>query len=99
MFLFNQSSKFPLAIIIISFLLTACGGGGGGGSAQPESGASASALSVERQYVAERIYRDERFPVDFTFPEFWDDSPNIITAHVKSTDVSLFDGLPDMPLY
>ncbi len=99
MSLFSQSSKFPLAIIIVSFLLTACGGGGGGGSAQPESGASASALSVEQQYVAGRIYRDERFPVDFTFPEFWDDSPNIITAHVKSTDVLLFAKMPEIPAF
>jgi hypothetical protein len=98
MSLFKQSSKFPLAIIIVSFFLTACGGGGGG-SAQPVSDASASALSAERQYAAERIYRDERFPVDFTFPEFWDDSPNIITAHVKSTEVLLFAKMPEIPAF
>ena len=98
MFLFNKASKTPLAIIMVSFLLAACGADGSE-SAQPESIATTPVLSLEQQYAAERIYRNERFPVDFVFPEFWDDNPNIITAHVKSTDVLLFAKMPEIPAF
>ncbi len=98
MFLFNKTSKFPLGLIMVSFLLTACGESGSG-SAQPEGDTAAPALTLEQQYTAERIYRNKRFPVNFVFPNIWNTSANGITKHAMTTDVSLFAKLLVIPVF
>lgn len=98
MFLFNKTTKFLLGIIIVSFFLTACGESGSG-SAQPENEVTAPVLTLEQQYTAERIYRNKRFPVDFTFPESWDTDTSSITKHAMTTDVSLFAKLLEIPVF
>lgn len=98
MLLLNKKTIFLLGFILFSLLLTACGESGSG-SAQPESDATAPALTLEQQYTAERIYRNKRFPVDFTFPVSWDTDANSITKHAMTTDVSLFAKLLEIPVF